>query len=126
MGPEREQRDRDVRSPAPALAAALTTATACGQATGPGYQGAPLFTISGKMVTEGAPPSRPIRLAVAWYADHTTLGGPQAIVTEDVEYQGSFPLDYRFSLYWPPPDSALNTTSAGGATFRAAWGVLIA
>ncbi len=78
------------------------------------------------MVTEGTPPAGPIRLAVAWYADNTTLGGPQAIVTEDVEYQGSFPLDYRFSLFAPPPDAALNATTAAGATFRAAWGVLIA
>ncbi len=78
------------------------------------------------MITEGAAPSRPIRLAVAWYADTTTLGGPQAIVTEDVEYQGSFPLDYSFSLYGPPPDAALNASTVAGATFRAAWGVLIA
>jgi len=125
MGPEWD-REQDVRWLAPAWAAALTTATACGQATGTGYQGDPLFTITGQMVTEGAAPSRPIRLAVAWYADHTTLGGPQAIVTEDIEYLGSFPLDYRFSFYGPPPDAALNATTAGAATFRAAWGVLIA
>src|SRR5580658_10016618 len=112
MGPERD-RDEDLRWPVPAWAAALTTATACGQATGPGYQGVPLLTITGQMITEGAAPSRPIRLAVAWYADTTTLGGPQAIVTEDVEYQGSFPLDYRFSLYGPPPDAALNPTTLG-------------
>jgi hypothetical protein len=125
MAPERSE--GDVKWPAPAFAAALTTATACGSsATGPGYQGQPLFTISGQMATLGEAPPRPIRLAVAWYADHTTLGGPQAIVTQDVQYQGSFPLDYTFSFYGPPPDSALNVTTVAGATFRASWGVLIA
>src|SRR5581483_11148501 len=112
MVPKRSE--RDVRCPAPTLAAALTTAAACGSATGPGYQGQPLFTIGGQMTTQSAAPQGPIRLAVAWYAEGTTLGGPQAIVTQDVEYQGTFPLDYTFSFFGPPPDSALNPTVIDG------------
>ncbi|MFZ5446134.1 MAG: hypothetical protein ACOZQL_39470 [Myxococcota bacterium] len=111
------------------LTAALTVLAACQQpATGPKYQGEPLFSVKGEMSLTGAgtAPSGPIRLAIGWYPDDRSSSAPRALVTQEVQYQGSFPLNYTFSFYGVPPAGALSDYGANGVTTRAAFGVLLA
>lgn len=112
------------------LTAAMTVLAACQQpgGTGPKYQGEPLFTVKGQMALTngGTAPSGPIRLAVAWYPDSSSNSAPRAMVTQDVQYQGTFPLNYSFSFFGVPPAAALSDYTNAGATTRAAFGVLMA
>lgn len=111
------------------LAAVMTVLAACqGPATGPKNQGDALFTVKGQMMLGGSTtaPSAPIRLAVAWYPDDSSSSAPRALVTQDVQYQGSFPLNYTFSFFGVPPANALNAYTSNGVTTRAAFGVLMA
>lgn len=111
------------------LAAVMTVLAACqGPATGPKNQGQALFSVKGQMVLGGntTAPSAPIRLAVAWYPDDASSSAPRALVTQDVQYQGTFPLNYTFSFFGVPPADALNDYTANGVTTRAAFGVLMA
>jgi hypothetical protein len=111
------------------LAAAMTALAACqGPATGPQNQGEALFTVKGQMLLGGGTtaPSAPIRLAVAWYPDNSSSSAPRALVTQDVQYQGTFPLNYTFSFFGVPPASALSAYTDNGVTTRAAFGVLMA
>jgi hypothetical protein len=95
-------------------------------AIGPRYRGEALFTVKGQLVASGPAPTTPIRLAVAWYPNERTDTAPKAIVTQDVEYQGSFPLNYTFSFFTVPEVSALHEYVERGVTTRAAFGVLLA
>lgn len=108
-----------------ALVILLVTACTPG-AVGPSYRGEPLFTVKGQLVTSGPAPTAPIRLAVAWYPSEDAPTAPRALVTQDVEYQGSFPLNYTFSFFEPPPDGVLAETVTNGVTARTAFGVLMA
>ncbi len=100
---------------------------ACGPgAVGPSFRGAPLFTVAGQLETSGAAPTTPIRLAVAWYPDEQTSTAPKAIVTQDIEYQGTFPLNYSFSFFTVPEAAALHDYLDHDQTVRAAFGVLLA
>lgn len=114
-------------------ALSLMAFAACGgaakspdKATDKNYQGEPLFTVKGQMLTSGAQPSNPIHLAVAWYPDQAQTGAPTGIVTQDVPYTGSFPLNYSFSFFSTPPQSALTSHVEGGQTYKYAWGILLA
>ena len=107
----------------PAFTALAFSLVACGQATGTSYQGLPLFQVTGTMVAPAGPPSLPIRLAVAWYPDQGTLAGPEAIVTQDVNYVGSFPLDYmpsRSTARRPLRRSSPSPLTAGPTGWRGA------
>lgn len=95
-------------------------------AVGPRARGEPLFTVKGQLVTSGLVPTRPIRLALAWYPDAQAASAPRAIVTQDVAYEGSFPLNYSFSFFTPPPEGVLSEYMEAGQTTRAAFGVLMA
>lgn len=95
-------------------------------AVGPKFRGAPLFTVQGQLVTNGAIPSVPLRLAVAWYPDEQSSTAPRAIVTQDIAYQGSFPLNYSFSFFSVPPAGVLIDYRNGDEVTRAAFGVLLA
>lgn len=95
-------------------------------AVGPSFRGAPLFTVSGQLITRAAPPTTPIRLAVAWYPSEDGPSAPRAIVTQDVEYTGSFPLNYAFSFFTVPPEGVLTDYRDGAEVTRAAFGVLLA
>lgn len=117
------------------LCLALAAAVACQSsppagtpgATGTDYQGEPLFTVSGQMsLVSGQAPSAPIRLAASWYPEQGQASAPQAILTQEVQYQGSFPLNYTFNFYGLPPKDALNEVVLGGQTYRVAWGILMA
>lgn len=111
------------------LSAALAVLAACQQpATGPKYQGEPLFSVKGEMslTGSGTAPSGPIRLAIGWYPDDASSSAPRALVTQEVQYQGSFPLNYTFSFYGVPPAGALSDYTSNGVTTRAAFGVLMA
>jgi hypothetical protein len=95
-------------------------------AVGPWYRGQPLFTVNGQVVTSGAVPTRPIRLALAWYPDVQSTTAPRAIVTQDIAYEGSFPLNYAFSFFSVPPPGVLIDYPDGDQVRRAAFGVLMA
>jgi hypothetical protein len=111
------------------ITAAMAVLAACQPpATGPKYEGEPLFSVKGEMaLTSGSTaPSGPIRLAVAWYPDSNSSSAPSALVTQEVQYQGSFPLAYTFSFFGVPPANALSDYTSNGVTTRASWGVLLA
>ena len=117
------------------LPALFAVAAACGPATNSHYPGEPLATIYGQLtVPQGNAISGPVRLSVAWYIINppssartsTELGTPRSIFTQDVEYQGVFPIDYSFSLYQPPPPEALQELSQPDNGTRWAVGVVIA
>lgn len=111
------------------LAAAMTALAACQQpATGPNYKGEPLFTVKGEMALTGptTTPTGAIRLAVAWYPDTSSASAPSALVTQEVQYQGTFPLAYSFSFFNVPPAAALSSSTSNGVTTRYGYGVLLA
>ncbi|MCA2981396.1 MAG: hypothetical protein INH37_24245, partial [Myxococcaceae bacterium] len=109
-----------------ALVAAAGWACTPGGAVGPGYRGEALFTVKGQLVTPGAPPTAPIRLAVAWYPDEAGRSAPRAIVAQEVAYEGRFPLDYGFGFFSAPPPGVLVEYRDGDDVTRAAFGVLLA
>lgn len=97
------------------------------RAVGRGYRGEPLFTVKGQLQTAGAPPAGPLRLALAWYPEQERASAPRALVTQDVVYEGSFPLNYTFNLYSVPPAGVLRDyPGPGGTVTKAAFGVLLA
>ena len=112
------------------LAAAMLAG--CGDAlVGATYPGEPLAAVSGSMIpTPETELDGPVRLALAWYpqwlAAEQPGGGdlPPAIVTEDVEARGTFPVDFSFPIYRPPPREAL--APLDGLAGRGAFGVLLA
>jgi hypothetical protein len=102
---------------------------ACGEAKNASYQGAPLITLQGDLLgLDEASASGPIRMAVLWYSvqDPFSSTNPPAIVPADVQYQGSFPLAYTFSLYEPPPAAALTSFHQAGQTVQVATGIIAA
>ncbi|WNG47616.1 hypothetical protein F0U60_28445 [Archangium minus] len=115
------------------LLSLLLTLAGCGSVVGPHHPGEPLVTIQGQMnPTADARITGPVRLAFVWYpqwlaAEDTggSQGGPVDVVTEDVVYQGSFPANYSFHLYHPPPESALKPLG-DGLQGKGAFGILLA
>jgi hypothetical protein len=124
------------------LMSALFLASACGgDSVAPGNHtipmkrpdpGGPVATLAGQL--RSAPKSTvsgPVRLALAWYpslfSEDTSLqpSRPRAIVTEDIDYTGSFPANYRFDVQGPPPSEALSPLG-GGLHGKGALGVLLA
>jgi hypothetical protein len=116
----------------PSLLLALLLATACGSVVDPTYPGEPLATLEGQMsVAPEATIDGTVRMALAWYPgllaqeDETLPAGPpQAIVTEEVVYETSFPVSYRFNVYRPPPTEAL-VPLGNGVQGKGAIGVLL-
>ncbi|MFO0584760.1 MAG: hypothetical protein U0229_21010 [Anaeromyxobacter sp.] len=121
---------RSARALLPTL---LLVLAACGdRLVDASYRGVPLGALSGSMVpAPGVDVQGPVRLAIAWYpqwlaaADPASADAPPAIVTEEVEAEGTFPVDFRFPLYGPPPSSALAPLGEG-LLGRGAFGVLLA
>ena len=116
------------------LLSALLTLAGCGDdVVGPDHPGQPLLTLEGQMNAEpGTSLPAQVRLAFVWYpqwlaAENTTgeQSTLQEVITEDVVYQGSFPANYRFHLYRPPPDEALAQLDEG-LVGRGAFGILLA
>jgi hypothetical protein len=115
------------------LLSLLLTLAGCGGVVTPDHEGEPLVTLEGQMnPTPDARIDGEVRLALVWYpqwmaADDTegTQSGPQHIVTEDVIYQGSFPANYRFHIYRPPPAEAL-APLGNGLQGKGAFGILLA
>lgn len=106
------------------LMAALLLGTACGDPVAtPRYRGEPLATLHGQLTT-----SQPIdvqggvRLAIVWFRPPTAEVAPSGakpsfgepvMISQDVVYQGNFPINWQFSLYAPPPkDVALGVLVA--------------
>ncbi|MFY0571158.1 hypothetical protein ACN28E_46020 [Archangium lansingense] len=115
------------------LLSLLLTLVGCGGVVGPDHEGQPLVTLEGQMnPTPDARIEGQVRLALVWYpqwmASEDTGGtqdGPQEVVTEDVIYQGSFPANYRFHIYRPPPAEAL-APLGNGLHGKGAFGILLA
>lgn len=113
------------------LPASLLLLAACSPAVDARYRGEPLVTVRGQLtLPSGATVAdAPIRLALAWYPG---LGGsaqsepPRSIVTEEIAYQGTFPVSYTFSIYTLPPADALGKMSEDWGAARAGVGALIA
>lgn len=111
----------------------LLTLAGCGNVVGPNHPGEPLVTIQGQM--NPTPDTRitgPVRLAFVWYPQWLAAedmggsqGGPVDVVTEDVLYEGSFPANYSFHIYNPPPESALKPLGEG-LRGKGAFGILLA
>lgn len=95
-------------------------------AVGPRYRGEPLFTVKGQLVTKGLVPPTPLRLALAWYPDEQSPSAPRAVITQDIAYEGSFPLNYAFSFFTVPPEGVLEGFRGSSGITRAAFGVLMA
>ncbi len=109
--------------------AAAIVATACGgkPPVNTTYKGPPLATLRGQLTdSKGLPIDGPVRLAVAWYTGITQKDLPKAIVTQDVVYQGSFPINFTVELPDLPPAEALSAFSENGQTGNTAFGVVIA
>ncbi len=116
------------------LLSLLLTLIGCGdEVVAPEHTGQPLITLEGQMnaLPDARVPAQ-VRLAFVWYpqwlsAEDTT--SPQAthqeVITEEVIYQGSFPANYRFHLYRPPPDAALAQLGEG-LQGKGAFGLLLA
>lgn len=111
-----------------------------------------LLTLRGTVtVTEDAPAVDEVRLALAWYPglfNGASGGGggaagdgeggdgtisvsetyfAQGVVTQDIAYQASFPIEYEFAVTAPPPEDALvpwKTEEPDGP--RLAHGILLA
>jgi hypothetical protein len=116
------------------LLSLLLAFTGCGEAiVGPSHEGTPLVTLEGQMTpTPDAHITGQVRLALVWYPQWMAsedasggMGAPGAVVTEDIIYQGSFPVNYRFHIYRPPPAEAL-APLGGGLQGRGAFGILMA
>lgn len=115
------------------LLSLLLTLAGCGGVVSPQHPGQPLVTLEGQMnPTPDARIEGQVRLALVWYpqwmaAEDTggTQNGPLEIVTEDVIYQGSFPANYRFHIYRPPPQEAL-APLGDGLQGKGAFGILLA
>lgn len=116
----------------PCLLLALFLAVCgCGSTVDTGYPGEPLVTLEGQMtLAPGISISGPVRLALIWYpgwAFGLDLGAhrpdSKAVVAEDIPYEGSFPANFRFHVYRPPPDEA-RSGQGEGSTFAS--GILIA
>lgn len=116
-----------------AAAGAAAALAGCGERLVDGrYRGPVLASIQGSLVpTPETEVAGPVRLAIAWYPQWLAADAapgaalPPAIVTEDVEAVGTFPVDFRFPVYGPPPARAL-APLAEGLAGRGAFGVLLA
>ena len=112
----------------PTLALLAALLAGCGDAATTAHRGDALATLKGQM--SAAPGVQlgedPVRLALAWYPDLSgAVGRPAAIVAEDVDFEGTFPLDYTFRVFAPPPAAALSPLEAPFSG-RGAFGVLLA
>jgi hypothetical protein len=75
----------------------------------------------------------PVRLALVWLPAAPGTGAEGGVVemdafelvTEDVTYEGSFPLSYRFDIFQPPPAHVLSTLDEGFQG-KGAFGYLLA
>ncbi|MFP2909227.1 hypothetical protein ACLESD_30140 [Pyxidicoccus sp. 3LFB2] len=92
---------------------------------------APKATLRGQLApTPGTPMNGPVRLALAWYPallseQSGPVSGPRGIVTEDMAYFGSFPVNYTFNVKSAPPAEAL-VELGEGMQGRGAVGILLA
>lgn len=123
------------------LLSALLLTSACGGEGAPGHQpipmerpdpSGPLATLEGQLrLPSKSTVGGPVRLALAWYpsllSDGTSTqpSQPRAIVTEDVEYAGTFPVSYRFDIHAAPPAEALSPLG-GKFDGNGALGILLA
>ncbi len=98
-----------------AIAAAMLM-VGCGEGppVQPDYRGEPLVTLQGQLLlADRVQVDEPVRLALVWYKSRADSSEPREIVTEDIAYEPSFPIDFTFHLYAPPPAEALTEDAAG-------------
>jgi hypothetical protein len=122
--------------PTPCLLLALLLAvSACGSTVDTGYPGEPLVTLEGQMaLAPGVTVNGPVRLALVWYPRFLfslDLGfflpeaDSRAVVAEDIPYEGTFPANFRFHVYGPPPAGA-RMESTDGTRIGLSSGILLA
>ncbi|MBN1204336.1 MAG: hypothetical protein JXB05_05380 [Myxococcaceae bacterium] len=116
------------------LLSLLLALAGCGDGVvSPDHPGESLITLEGQMIpAPDANITGQVRLALVWYPQWLAAndaaagqGAPRSVVTEDVIYQGSFPVNYRFHVYRPPPEEAL-APLGGGLQGQGAFGILLA
>jgi hypothetical protein len=116
------------------LLSLLFALTGCGDpVVDPGYRGEALLTVQGQLrATQDYESKGPLHVALVWFPkalmesdENTTVDEAFAMVTEDVPVQGSFPLDYRFDLFQPPPPEALGPWGEG-VPGKGAMGLVVA
>ncbi|HWC75420.1 MAG TPA: hypothetical protein VG454_15915 [Gemmatimonadales bacterium] len=88
-------------------------------------------TLSGQLLSSASSQQAdPLLLAMGWYPMFAGMapGSPVgAVITQaNIEYHGSFPVDFNFKLTGTPPAAALFDLSQTGGTGHLAYGVLIA
>jgi hypothetical protein len=98
-------------------AAALASPAACSSQVTPQYQGEPLATIRGTVVTSSTPPSQAVTAAIVWLTGTANVDLPKIVGTR-ADVQGSFPTSFSLDIYAPPPADAFhpggsNDTSTG-------------
>ncbi len=104
-------------------------ALACGTPVQPqDYTGEPLATLEGQIFSKGqVSAANGVRLALAWYPSLAeSQSAPKSILTQDMVYQGSFPMNYRFDITQPPPSEAMADMSELDGPKRVAMGFLLA
>lgn|GEM_PF-5288264 len=78
----------------------------CGQAKPKDYAGPALFTVQGTITSEG-PVSGEIKLALVW-DERSALGFEAGLESQEVPFEGTFPLSYQMNLTAPPPETVLS------------------
>ena len=108
------------RSPARsivALASLAAVLAACDPQASSDYQGEPLITLEGQVVSTGALP--PLEAAMLWQRGPPPSTDDQELATR-APVQGGFPARFVARLYQPPPAAARRTLAAGEVSFARA------
>jgi hypothetical protein len=97
------------------------------------YRGDSLLTLQGQLrATPNYQPEGPLHVALVWFPksmleseDGAEVPDLYMTVAEDMVIEGTFPLDYRFDVFQPPPPEALGTWGEG-LQGKGAMGFLVA
>lgn len=90
----------------------------CDAAAPPGYQGDPLFSVRGQVMSSG-PISVPLEAAMLWQRGPPPSMNDQELATK-APVQSGFPALFTLHLYQPPPAAALRTLLPGQVTYARA------
>ncbi len=85
-------------------------ALGCDPAANSNSHGQPLAKVSGQLTAGESPPTDPsaLRVSLNWI-DFGGFKDPVAIIPHELQMEGSFPSDYSFDIYEPPPESVMES-----------------